>query len=122
MNRRGFEHVIRAAAAVVDDELVVVGSQAVLAHDPDPPPTIVTSMELDLYPRRHPERSIEIDGSLGDGSRFHEMYGYYAHGVGPETVIAPAVSRDPSKRRQRRRLVSFDGRPGSRQARCRTDA
>lgn len=36
MNRRSFEHVIKAAAAVVQDELVVVGSQAVLAHDPDP--------------------------------------------------------------------------------------
>jgi hypothetical protein len=27
---------------------------------------------------------------MGDGSRFHETYGYYAHGVGPETVVAPA--------------------------------
>jgi hypothetical protein len=27
---------------------------------------------------------------LGDGSRFHQTYGYYAHGVGPETALAPA--------------------------------
>jgi hypothetical protein len=33
---------------------------------------------------------VEIDGSLGDGSPFHGTYGYYAHGVGPETPIAPA--------------------------------
>ena len=47
-------------------------------------------MELDLYPRNAPERADEIDGNLGDGSRFHEAYGYYGHGVGPETLTAPA--------------------------------
>ena len=94
MNREGFEHVVRAAAAIVDDELVVIGSQAVLAHDPDPPAEILTSMELDLYPRNQPDRADEIDGSLGDGSRFHETYGYYAHGVGPETVVAPVGWED----------------------------
>ena len=47
-------------------------------------------MELDIYPRADPTRADEIDGTLGDGSRFHDTYDYYAHGVGPETVIAPA--------------------------------
>jgi hypothetical protein len=27
---------------------------------------------------------------MGDGSAFHEAFGYYAHGVGPETAKAPA--------------------------------
>lgn len=27
---------------------------------------------------------------MGDGSPFHEAFGYYAHGVGPETATAPA--------------------------------
>jgi hypothetical protein len=27
---------------------------------------------------------------MGDGSAFHESYGYYAHTVGPETLVAPA--------------------------------
>lgn len=27
---------------------------------------------------------------MGDGSQFHASYGYYAHGVGPETAKAPA--------------------------------
>jgi hypothetical protein len=39
---------------------------------------------------RNPARAIEIDAVLGDGSRFHEQFGYYAHGVGPETPRAPA--------------------------------
>ncbi len=90
MNRAQFEHVLKAAAAVVGDELVVVGSQAVLAHDPEPPASLVSSMEVDLYPLNDPTRAYEIDGALGDGSRFHETYDVYAHGVGPETVIAPA--------------------------------
>jgi len=90
VNREQFAHVIAAAAAVVDDELVVVGSQAILGVLPDPPASLLRSLELDVYPRNNPARAAEIDGALGDGSRFHEMYGYYAHGVGPESITAPA--------------------------------
>lgn len=89
MTREEFEHVIRAAASVVDDEIVVVGSQAILGQFPDAPPTLLRSLEVDLFPKHAPDRAIEIDGSLGDGSRFHETYDYYAHGIGPETVTAP---------------------------------
>lgn len=28
--------------------------------------------------------------AIGDGSRFHQTYAYYAHGVGPEAITAPA--------------------------------
>ena len=63
MNREEFEHVIRAAADVVHDELVVVGSQAVLAEFPDPPASLVKSMELDIYPRSDPTKADEIDGA-----------------------------------------------------------
>ena len=90
MNRQEFEHVIKAAADVVKDELVVIGSQAVLAEYPDAPAALLMSAEVDLYPLNNPDRAIEIDGALGDGSRFHATYEYYAHGVGPETAVAPA--------------------------------
>lgn len=90
MTREQFEHVIRAVAEIVNDEIVVVGSQAILAEHPNAPAELLVSMEADVYPRHSPERAIEIDGALGDGSRFHETYGYYAHGVGPETAVAPA--------------------------------
>lgn len=90
MRREHLEHLVRAAADITGDEIVVVGSQAVLAQYPDAPESLLVSLEADLYPRNRPERAIEIDGAIGDGSRFHETYGYYAHGVGPETVIAPA--------------------------------
>jgi hypothetical protein len=32
MRRDQFDHIVRAAAAVVDDELIIVGSQAILAQ------------------------------------------------------------------------------------------
>lgn len=89
MNRAELEHVIRAAAEITGDEIVVIGSQAVLGQFPDAPPSMLRSMEADLYPKNDPDRAIEIDGAIGDGSQFHETYGYYAHGVGPETPWAP---------------------------------
>lgn len=91
MRRADLEHVIRAAAAVAnDDEIVVIGSQAVLGQLPDAPEALLWSQEADVYPRSHPERAKAIDGALGDGSQFHAAFGYYAHGVGPETAKAPA--------------------------------
>lgn len=90
MNRDEFEHVIKAAAHVVSDEIVVIGSQAILAEFPQAPTELLVSMELDVYPLAHPDRADEIDGAIGEGSRFHETYHYYAHGVGPETPVAPA--------------------------------
>jgi hypothetical protein len=90
VTRDQFEHVIRAAAAIANDEIVVVGSQAVLAQHPDAPDSLLTSLEVDLYPRTVPERAEEVDAAIGDGSRFHATYDYYAHGVGLETTVAPA--------------------------------
>lgn len=89
MTREQLEHVIRAAAAIVDDELVVVGSQAILGEHPDAPASLLVSQEADVFPRTNPGAAIEIDGAIGDGSQFHETYGYYAHGVGPETPTLP---------------------------------
>ncbi|HEU4704022.1 MAG TPA: DUF6036 family nucleotidyltransferase [Conexibacter sp.] len=91
MRRADLEHVIRAAADVADDdEIVVIGSQAILGRLPDAPEALLWSQEADVYPRRHPERAEAVDGALGDGSQFHAAFGYYAHGVGPETAKAPA--------------------------------
>lgn len=90
MKRGELEHIIRAAAEVVSDEIVVIGSQAVVGQADDLPALVVFSMEADVYPQHQPERAIEIDAVLGEGSGFHEQFGYYAHGVGPETPHAPS--------------------------------
>jgi hypothetical protein len=91
MNRADFEHLMAAAAEVADEEeLIVIGSQAILGSHPDAPDGLLLSMEADIYPRAAPEKAEQIDGALGDGSMFHSQYGYYAHGVGPTTAQAPA--------------------------------
>jgi len=90
VTREELEHVIAAAANIVgEDEFVVIGSQAILGSHPNAPEEMLRSMEADIYPARDPERAIAVDGNLGDGSRFHLTYGYYAHGIGPETAKAP---------------------------------
>ena len=89
MKRDEFEHVIRAAVAIVHDELIVVGSQAILARYPDAPSDLLVSDELDLYPRTHPERAIDLDALIGAGSQFEETFGYRAHGVAPVTSTLP---------------------------------
>lgn len=86
-----FEHVIAAAANVVgEDEFVVIGSQAILGTNAKVPGALLRSIEVDLYPANDPAKADLVDGALGDGSDFHRTYGYYAHGVGPETAKAPA--------------------------------
>jgi hypothetical protein len=92
VRREDFEHVIRAAADVVGaDDFVVIGSQAILGSFPDAPGELLRSLEADIYPRTNPEKADLVDGALGDGSRFHRSFGYYAHAaVGPSTAAAPA--------------------------------
>lgn len=95
MRRAELEHLIRAAADVSgDDQIVVIGSQAVLGEHPDAPAALLVSMEADLYPRTHPDRADLVDGAIGEGSMFREAFGYYAQGVGPETPAAPAGWQD----------------------------
>ena len=84
------EHIIRAAGAIAEvDELMILGSQAILGTYPEAPADILVSQEVDLYPLDDPEKADLIDGSIGELSPFHEQFGYYAHGVGPETAILP---------------------------------
>lgn len=91
MRRRDLEHLIRAAGAVAEVRtLVILGSQSILGAFPDPPTELLVSQEVDTYPLEHPERADLIDGSIGELSPFHEQFGYYAHGVGPETAVLPA--------------------------------
>jgi hypothetical protein len=95
MTRSELEHVIRAAGAIAGtDELIVIGSQAILGTYSNPPKELVVSIEVDLYPLPDVEKADLIDGSIGEESPFHETFGYYAHGVGPETALLPRNWRD----------------------------
>lgn len=95
MKRSDLEHIIRAAAEIAKDrEIVVVGSQAILGSYPEAPPELLISMEADVYPKNHPERADLIDGSIGEGSPFHDAYGYYAQGVDESTAVLPSGWKD----------------------------
>lgn len=91
MKRADLEHIIRAAATIADDdELIVLGSQAVLAQFPNAPEEMLRSDEADVYPRNKPERWELIDGAIGELSTFHDTFGYYAQGVEPGVATLPA--------------------------------
>ena len=91
MKRSDLEHLIRAAGAIAQDsQVVIIGSQAVLGQFPDAPPALLGSMEADVFPRNRPERAELIEGAIGEGSRFHEQFGYYAQGVSENTATLPA--------------------------------
>ena len=91
MNRRALEHLLRAASAITNERnLIVIGSQAVLGQFPDAPTTLLASVEADLYPSDAPEKSDLIDGAIGELSRFHQAFGYYAHGVDETTALLPS--------------------------------
>jgi hypothetical protein len=94
MRREQLEHVLRAASQIVGErDILVVGSQAVLASIPDErlPIEATTSIEADLALVDDPgdEKADRIDGAIGELSRFHETFGYYGHGVGVGTAILP---------------------------------
>ena len=94
MKLEQLEHLLRAAGAITEDkEFYVIGSQAILPNLPpegEPAPELWRSMEADLAPLQHPERWALIEGSIGEGSPFHETFGYHADGVEEGTAILPA--------------------------------
>lgn len=95
MKLADLEHLVRAAANVADDdELIIVGSQAVLAQFPDAPEEMLRSDEADIYPKNKPERWELIDGALGELSLFHDTFGYYAQGVEEGVATLPAGWKD----------------------------
>lgn len=77
------------SGVAADDEIVIIGSQAVLGQFPDAPVEMLRSMEAHLFPRNKPDMSGKIDSAIGEGSSFHHLHGYYAQGVGPETAVFP---------------------------------
>jgi hypothetical protein len=90
VKRADLEHIIRAAGSVAkSDELIIIGSQAILGSFPNPPPELTNSQDADTYPADDPSKADLIDGSIGEKSPFHETFGYYAHGVGPDTAVLP---------------------------------
>lgn len=93
MRRDQFEHLIRAAGGVLNEnEIIVVGSQAILgSHPTELPPEATISRELDVLPLDDTEdaKADLIDGTLGEGSVFDESFGVFADGVNLGTSRLP---------------------------------
>ena len=95
MTRADLEHIIRAAGTIANvEDVVVIGSQAILGEFPNAPAEFRVSNEADVFPRSHPERSDLIDSTIGEGSPFQKSFGYYAHGVDESSAILPEGWRD----------------------------
>ena len=76
MRREELEHLIRAAAAITNQqEIVIIGSQSILGAFPNPPEILLQSMEADIYPLHRPDLADVIDGSIGELSPFQERFG-----------------------------------------------
>jgi len=74
VKREHLDHLLRAASQIVGDrDLLVVGSQSVLAtwDEDELPPAVVLSMEADLAPLDDPDeaKSTEIAAAIGEGSQ-----------------------------------------------------
>lgn len=95
MKRHELEHLIRAAGAITGaEEIIVIGSQAILGARPDSPESLLRSREADLFTLRDPKDADLIDGTIGEGSPFHETFGYYAQGVWLDTATLPDAWQD----------------------------
>lgn len=104
MQREQLEHVLRAACSIVETgTALVIGSQAILASFADDvlPPAATRSVEVDLafFDDPREEKADLVDAAIGELSRFHETFGYYAQGVSVTTAVLPEGWRD--------RLVRF---------------
>jgi len=91
MRRAELEHLVRAAAAITNrHEIVVIGSKSILGSCPNVPEDFLFSQGACLYLLEDPDLRDVIDGSIGEGSPFHERFGYYAQGVDEKTAVLPA--------------------------------
>lgn len=92
MKRSEFEHTIRAAGAILGvDQVLVIGSQAIHAAADAEFPEAQRSIEADIAVLHDPDgtKADLLDGSIGELSMFQETFGYYAHGVSPQTAVLP---------------------------------
>lgn len=98
MRRDQLEHLIRASGHVLEtDEVIVIGSQAILASVPAGlPQEAIRSIEADILPIDDADETKAdlIDGLLGEASAFQETHGIYAQGVGQHTARLPLGWRD----------------------------
>lgn len=99
MKQEDFAHVLRAAAdAAQDNNIVVIGSQAILGtySEDEVPAEACLSIEVDIAFLDDPDelKAAKVDGAIGEDSRFHKTYGVYGQGVGLAVAKLPSGWRE----------------------------
>lgn len=119
MNREHLEHAIRTACQIIQhDEVIVVGSQAILGtFDEDELPAEATmSREVDILPIADTNEEIArladvIEGAAGEWSPFEEQHGFGIDGVDLTTVMLPDGWRTRLVRVQNENTAAPSGVP-----------
>ena len=77
------------AAATGEREYIVVGAVSIVGPCPAPPPALVMSADIDLFPRARESAAINaaIAARCGVGSVFEDENGFYVEGVGRWTLL-----------------------------------
>lgn len=95
MKRSDLEHIVRAAARIIDtDRVLIIGSQSILGtfDETELPASVTMSREADVafWDDLDDEKSDRVDGAIGEGSMFDSSFGYYGQGVSISTARLPA--------------------------------
>jgi hypothetical protein len=89
MKKQQVDHVLRAAGRITGEkQFIIIGSQSLHGKYPDVPDDIVRSVEVDLIAKRDASRT-EWLNVIGQDSKFHEEFGYYADPVDESTATLP---------------------------------
>jgi hypothetical protein len=113
------EDIDRAARSIARnfeaDQVIIVGSQALLVSKPDLDRSLRQSEEIDAYPANYhewesanpgEEASEAINALFGEGSAFHQTYKFFIDGVDDSTAHLTADWMT----RAVRRSIDVDGR------------
>jgi hypothetical protein len=88
MKKSHLDHILRAAKECTgESKFIVIGSQSLHGKGIDVD-RLLASQEADLYIPKN-EAKTELLNAIGEGSRFHETFGYYADPVGELTAVLP---------------------------------
>ncbi len=93
MRRDKLDHLVRAASTLTGHRrFVLVGSAVILVRCNNIPGDMLLTPEVDLFVPDVPDSeavSDAIEADIGQGSSFHQKYGYYCDGVSAGTAVMP---------------------------------
>lgn len=91
LNKYNLEHIIKAAGRIAEDnEVIILGSNAILAHVENPPFECSREIDIAFFNDDKEEKATKVDGSIGELSIFQETHEYFAHGISIETAVLPS--------------------------------